>query len=30
MDAEADGFTLDGIVTRGGHLVIMEKETQSK
>ena len=29
-EAEADGFTLDGIVTRGGHLVIMEKETQSK
>ena len=29
-EAEADGFTLNGIVTRGGHLVIMEKETPSK
>jgi len=29
-EAEADGFILNGIVTRGGHLVIMEKETQSK
>jgi hypothetical protein len=28
--SEADGFILAGIVTRGGHLVIMEKETQSK
>jgi hypothetical protein len=29
-ELEADGFTLAGIVSRGGHLVIMEKVTQSK
>ncbi len=29
-EAEADGFILAGIVSRGSHLVIMEKETQSK
>ena len=29
-EAEADGFVLMGMVSRGSHLVIMEKETQSK